>query len=471
MTETLQSLFAINRPLVFFVYGLVFFVLGLAITLQSRRHSRLSLARRLHWLALFGYIHGLHEWGDVFIPIQATYLPSPVINVLQAVQLGLLAISFTCLFQFGVDLLRPLPGRWAGLRWLPVITLLLWSLAALVWLTVVPVTLAEWHHLAGIWSRYLLGFPGAVLAAYALYRNSSQLIAPLSEPRTLRTLHWAGIALAGYAIVGGLIVSPGPYFPANWLNTETLENWLAIPVPVYRSMLGFILMLAVIRSLEIFDLEIDRKLNEMEEAQMLATERDRIGRDLHDRTLQSVYATGLLLNTAHDLLGQSQNKMASATLNQAMTTLDQAVEDIRRHIAELRLRPTTLNLAEGLTQLAHDSVLPSMVELDLTLNLPETQRFEADQISHILAIAGEALSNVARHAQARQAQLSAQMENNCFCLAVTDDGQGIPPDYVAGYGLQNMRDRARLLGGELTIHSQPGQGTRLQLTVPWEMSK
>jgi hypothetical protein len=107
MTGTLQSLFAINRPLVFFVYGLVFFVLGLAITLQSRRHSRLSLARRLHWLALFGYIHGLHEWGDVFIPIQATYLPPPAINILQAVQLGLLAISFTCLFQFGVDLLRP----------------------------------------------------------------------------------------------------------------------------------------------------------------------------------------------------------------------------------------------------------------------------------------------------------------------------------------------------------------------------
>ena len=208
----------------------------------------------------------------------------------------------------------------------------------------------------------------------------------------------------------------------------------------------------------------------MEETRILATEQDRIGRDLHDRTLQSVYATGLLLNAAHDLLAQSQNEAASATLSQAMTTLDQAVDDIRRHIAELRLQPTSLGLAEGLTQLARDSVLPSMVELDLTLDLPEAQPFEVGQISHILAIAGEALSNVARHAQARQAQLVAHMENNCFCLTVTDDGQGIPPDYVAGYGLRNMRDRARLLGGELTIHSQPGQGTRMQLTVPWEVS-
>ena len=48
MNSFLRELFAVNQPLVFFVYGLVFFVLGLAITLQSRRHSRLILARRLH---------------------------------------------------------------------------------------------------------------------------------------------------------------------------------------------------------------------------------------------------------------------------------------------------------------------------------------------------------------------------------------------------------------------------------------
>ncbi len=154
-----------------------------------------------------------------------------------------------------------------------------------------------------------------------------------------------------------------------------------------------------------------------------------------------------------------------------MTTLDHAVDAIRRHIAELRLQPTNLSLAEGLTQLTRDSVLPSMVEIDLTLNLPDTQPFEATQINHILAIAGEALSNVARHARARRVQLAAQMKNDSFTLTITDDGQGIPPDYVAGYGLQNMRDRARMLGGELTIHSQPGQGARVQLIVPSEVLK
>lgn len=74
-------------------------MLGLAITLQSRRHSRLTLARHLPWLALFGFVHSLYEWGDIFIPLQATYLPVPFINLLKAIQLGLLSLSFACLFQ------------------------------------------------------------------------------------------------------------------------------------------------------------------------------------------------------------------------------------------------------------------------------------------------------------------------------------------------------------------------------------
>ncbi len=464
----MQTFFAVNRPLVFFVYGLVFFVLGLTVTLRSRQHSRLILARRLHWLALFGYIHALHEWGFVFIPIQAGYMPAPFITLFRVIQLGALALSFTCLFQFGIDLLRPMPDRWVWLRWLPVSLLLLWALAAMVWLMIIPTSLDEWHLLSGIWSRYLLGFPGALLAAYALYRNSSQLIAPLTDAQTLRMLRLAGATLAGYAIVGGLIVSPGPYFPANWLNTDLLEKPLGIPVPIYRSLLGLILTVSVARILEIFDVEINRKLIGMEESNILTTERERIGRDLHDQTLQSVYATGLLLNVVRELLTQSQLEAASQKLTQAMTTLDQAVTDIREHIAQLYAKPANLNLIEGLTQVAQDSMLSSLGEFEFTHNLSGREPFTADQINHLLVITQEALSNVARHAQAHTVQLIAQREDETLHLSINDDGEGFPPDYVAGYGLQNMRDRARMLGGELTVRSRPGQGTSLQLTIPWE---
>jgi hypothetical protein len=74
----IQNFFTINHEIIYFIYGLMFFVLGLAIALQSRHSSRLDLARSLNWLAAFGFLHAFHEWGDLFIPIQAEYLaPGP----------------------------------------------------------------------------------------------------------------------------------------------------------------------------------------------------------------------------------------------------------------------------------------------------------------------------------------------------------------------------------------------------------
>jgi signal transduction histidine kinase len=467
MITILREFFEINRALLFFIYGLVFFVLGLAITLQSRQHSRLTLARRLHWLALFGFIHALHEWGDLFIPLQATYLPPPIVSLLKTIQLGLLAFSFTCLFQFAIDLLRPLPDRWVWLRWLPIGVTLLWSLVVMAGLTLFPFSLAEWYLFSNIWARYLIGFPSAALAAYALQHHAAGLIAPFSETRTLRMLYLAALALLGYAVAGGLIVPPASFFPANRLNTSLLEIWWGIPAPVFRSLLGLTLTLAIIYTLEIFDLEIERKLNAIEEIQILATERERIGRDLHDRTLQSIYAVGLMLKSSHEMLQLSQNEQADTTLGQALRALDQAIDEIRQHIAELRAQPDTISLAEGLTQLVRNSALSSIAEVEVRLDLPEDQGLSPAQVGHLLAIAKEALSNVARHAHARHVQFAAQVGRGCLDLAIIDDGLGIPSDYLAGYGLQNMRDRARLLEGELSIYSQPGRGTSLTLSIPW----
>ena len=115
----MTDFFITNRILILAAYGQVFFVLGLAIALQTWRHSRLALARSLGWLAAFGFTHALHEWGDVFIPLQVQYLPQRAIDALVVLQVVLLAVSFACLFQFGVECLRPLPDRWLWVRWLP----------------------------------------------------------------------------------------------------------------------------------------------------------------------------------------------------------------------------------------------------------------------------------------------------------------------------------------------------------------
>src|SRR5512145_2947427 len=113
---TIAEFFELNRSIIYFVYGLVFFILGFAIILQARQSSRLELARSLRWLAAFGIAHGFFEWGDLFIPLQAAYLEETTIRLLYDLHLVLLAGSFVCLLEFGLAVLYPLrngaPFHW-----------------------------------------------------------------------------------------------------------------------------------------------------------------------------------------------------------------------------------------------------------------------------------------------------------------------------------------------------------------------
>ncbi len=467
MSGLLRSLFTANYTIVLFIYGQVFFVLGLSIALQSWRQSRLALARHLNWLAAFGFAHGLNEWGDVFIPIQAQYMAMPFVELLSILQSILLAASFACLFQFGVETLRPLPGRWQWLRYLPAATLALWAMWQFGPAAASASDTTAWHQTGNIVARYGLGFPGGLLAAYGLRRQARELIAPLQIPHILRTLRVAGLALAGYSVMAGLVVPPGPFFPANWLNTSQVEQLTAIPVPVFRSLLGLILTLSIIHALEVFRVELDRRLSSMEEMQILVAERERIGRELHDGTLQTIYAAGLLLQATERELTRTNTAPGLSRLQQSMQLLNQAVADIRGYIGTLRATPDSRSLVVGLQDLATAPYLRSLVDVSLALELPEKQSLSPAYVGHLLAIANEALSNVARHAQATQARLSATATGDRLRLEIQDNGRGLAPDYVVGYGLRNMHDRARLLGGTMSLVTQPGHGTTVTVDVPW----
>ncbi len=109
---TLREFFSTNEIVVVFGYGLVFFLLGFALTLHARRPSELMVARVLPLLGSFGLLHGVAEWGPVFIPIQATYMPPENIVALWAVHGTMLAMSFAFLLQFGLRLVAEgLPRR------------------------------------------------------------------------------------------------------------------------------------------------------------------------------------------------------------------------------------------------------------------------------------------------------------------------------------------------------------------------
>ena len=465
MVDFIRNLFTINREIIYFIYGLTFFVLGLAIALQSRHSSHLELARSLNWLAAFGFLHGFHEWGDFFIPLQGQYLAPMAIRVLHYFHLLLLAVSFVCLYGFGLALLESLkPRRWlhVGYASLIVAWVVLSVFPFRVWFTSFDV----WHNAVDALARYFIGLPSGLLAAYALREHTLKRIVPYNVPRIERAMQLSGITMAIYALAAGLIVPPVPFFPGSWLNTDTFTRYLLFPPQLLRALIGLAMALTTIRFLNIFDVETSRRIEAMEESRILAEERERIARELHDGTIQKVYTAGLLVRSA-EKLAEPETPLAGR-LATAVGVLDDAIGDLRQNLNELQ-SPTRSSepLKLAIQKLATDPRFASLVTVDLDLNLPDTFSLLPERNIHFLAILQEALANVVRHAHARHVYVSAGCTDDRLRLVIRDDGIGLPPEITGEHGLHNMRDRASLLHGLLLVEKL-SRGTSVTLDIPQE---
>lgn len=461
MAEILKEWFTANQPLIFFVYGLSFFILGMSISLQSRQYSRLNLARSLSWLAGFGLLHGMNEWGDVFIPIQGQFLNESTVMVLHSVHYIILALSFAFLMQFGLELYRPLPVQFKWLRFAPMALFITWLIVPFFIGYQVIQDFQLWSGFATSIARYTLCFPGAILAGLGLLKQAKTQLSGIGFFRISRMLKVAAGALFAYSFFSGLVVNPSFFFPASILNFDSFTEVLIIPPTIFRAIIGLILLVAIIRSLEVFNIETDRLIRRMEEREVITIERERIARDIHDGALQQVYAAGLM--------AQSIRKKAldhQVEIDKLLSMINQAIDQLRAYLPQLRPEPASVKLTTAL-QVVIEEARRSM-EVTTFWNSPESLVLPPEQISHIVAFTSEALSNAIRHSHSDHIEVHLDCRQNELILAICDYGQGLPQAIDEGFGLRNMRDRARLLGATVDYVSNKGSGTRVILTIPVE---
>lgn len=455
----IETFFSLNRPLVLFLYGQVFFVLGLAIFLQSRRHSRLRLARDLRWLALFGILHGLHEWGLVFIPLQVSYMSDASIKVSMTIQVWLLAGSFICLLMFGERLLEE---KFSWVRWLAGGLIAVWIILFFV-PELVEDSFRNWAYLSSVSARYLLAFSGSLLSAYGLYVLAQAEVVLVNGREFHQKLQLAGVSLFAYAIFGGLLVNEGNFFPANVLNQQLLEEWFRVPAEIFRSLSGLVLAISIIRALEIFEVEVDHLIEKMEIDAIQAAERERIGQEIHDGAMQGVYSVSLILNSMVKQVDEQSS--AAVRLIQAQQVLAQVILDLRRYMTSLRSEPLQKSVEEELSELAAQPRFSSLV--DIQLDIASMPTLEGIDSRRLLILVQEALSNVVRHAGATTVTINLYPEKDTYILTITDNGRGFDlTDIRLGYGLRTMKEQARMLGTELELISAPGKGTTYKVVCP-----
>jgi signal transduction histidine kinase len=203
---------------------------------------------------------------------------------------------------------------------------------------------------------------------------------------------------------------------------------------------------------------------------LVVEERTRLAREIHDTLAQSFVGISLQLDTVQEALNGSSDT-ARQYLNHAQKMVRHSLTEARQSMATLR----TTELSEQDLPATLTAAVPRWVagrQVDVRLNISQLHRkLPPDIAQNLLRIAQEAVTNAVKHAMAQVVRLDLNVENDLLCLRVEDDGKGFEPSdtfSVSGghFGIVGMRERAKQIGGEFDLASQPGGGTRVEVRIP-----
>ena len=209
--------------------------------------------------------------------------------------------------------------------------------------------------------------------------------------------------------------------------------------------------------------------NLYEEVERLAVleERTRIGMDLHDGVIQSIYAVGLTLESIR-LAMPADSEESVQLLDSAISGLNDAIRDIRNFILDLRPRRFSGELSQGLGRLVREFQANTMIPVTITV-AQKLDDLPTASARAVFLTTQESLANVARHARAKNVTLTLVRSDAAVTLVINDDGHGFDPhddSRRVGHGLANMQARADGLGGLFKVRAAPGQGTTITLRLP-----
>jgi signal transduction histidine kinase len=474
---------------VYFIYGLAFFSMGLLVAVEGGRASDVRLRRALPPLAGFGLVHAAHEWLEMYVlmghPVTVTE-----VSIMWGIQLATLAFSFISLAAFGSFLLADNEVTRRLFLLIPIGLQAVWVFG-LYHFRGIYTGQVLWD-VADTWTRYTLAMPSAVLTAIGLvvqqraFRRSGLI-------RFGQDALWAAITFGWYGLFGQFFTRNTPLFPSNFINQQAFLDLFGFPIQMFRAATAVAAALFVIRFLRAFQVEEERKIADLqagrlEEAQQREilrgelfrrvvaaqeSERQRIARDLHDETGQSLTAIGMGLRGLSGKLGP-RNKEAQGTLHTLESLIADSLKELQRLISDLRpSHLDDLGLSAALRWYANRVQEHSMISVRVDIVGEECDLDESMRIA-IFRIIQESLNNIIKHAHATHANIYVRFEEKNVRISVRDNGIGFDVDDKQQQstsrptlGLAGMQERAALLGGTVSIQSRPGYGTEVEVLIPY----
>lgn len=213
------------------------------------------------------------------------------------------------------------------------------------------------------------------------------------------------------------------------------------------------------------------RLRNQERSLLVTEERNRIARELHDSVTQTLFSQSMIAEGLKLKLDKVQiPEGADGALDMLIQQSLKIRSDLRAMIQELRpLTPDTTDLEEVIR--SHVGRVERTTKIKISINIEaKTQDIPVGIQQNLDRITQEALSNIARHSQATQANINIAIDENILKLIITDNGIGFTPQKTlhlnTSFGLMNIRERAELMGGTFSIESAHDEGTNVSISIP-----
>jgi signal transduction histidine kinase len=461
-----------NILIMWVIYAILFFVMGSAIILRRNKKSELRLAGSLWLLAGYALTHGVNELIIIVIKVKDAQLSPAAMNSLQVAELGFKAVSFMFILWLGIFLISDYFQRFEPLKAVGVCLTAVWMVAA-VYLLGFGVNETSRQILESL-SRYMFAFPGFLLSGIGLLLQIRE-IEVFGIPSLVKNIKGLAVTFFAAAFFTGLIVNYPVIWPATILHRSAFHEFVGVPVIFFRSWILVFITYFVIRVVDVFEVEREYRLEEMFRNQVLAEERERIARELHDGIIQSIYGVGLKLEQAI-ILADKRLDEAKSQVKLGKEELNQAIHDIRDYIQELQPADFSyVSLLEGIIQLVKSFRKKSVMQVELVTDGTQAEELNVIQINNVLQALRELLTNVLKHSRATRVQVHVVFGKNEVRIRVSDNGVGFEPasielksGSVEHHGLKNVFFRVGMLQGTVVFHATPGKGAHFEITVPYQ---
>ncbi len=477
---------------VYFVYGLAFFSMGLVVLMELVRiPPQAGQVHLLRPLCVFGFLHSLHEWLEMFL-IALGDVPKSTFFTIAWMRILMLAVSFVALWIYGLE-----TYRFAGPRSNFLTIFGRWTLPFYALAITVDVAFSFWSGNIGIFqifsalTRYLLAVPSAAIATLGLRAAAIKARNDGRSPLDVY-LTWAALGFAAYSLTQLFI----PYMHtllASFLSADAFLVWTGIPIQALRTFTALAITFNIFQAVNFLEKERQSQLEQAQAERMKALEqqetlrrellqhtvraqedeRAHIARELHDEMAQTLTAFSLDLGTLQSILAKNAKAAPIlARLQGLARRMSQGMYGMVRF-----LRPAHLD------ELGLDAALRYILEHEFKLRglaanieiVGHARRLDPLVETVLFRVAQESLTNIQRHAQATETQVVLTYEADLVQLCVSDNGQGFDPTQVFvpphGWGLAGMKERAESMGGRLKVESAPGRGTLIEVVIPSEPSK